>query len=108
MIVTGVFFNASFALTITPGVASTAAQLAAFAAIAAGAFGYVGAGYLADQLRQNDVDDRLDGDLQKLYLERGLTLRRQSAGARCAVHHLGRQYHRRLGAVLGAACGVGR
>jgi MFS family permease len=46
----GVFLNASFALTLAPGTAPTAARLAGFATIAAGAVGCVGAGYLADRL----------------------------------------------------------
>jgi MFS family permease len=45
----GVFLNASFALTLPPAVAPTAAKLAAFATIAAGAIGCVGAGFLADR-----------------------------------------------------------
>ncbi len=46
----GVFLNASLALTLPPAVAPTAAKLAAFATIAAGAIGCVGAGFLADRL----------------------------------------------------------
>jgi len=46
----GVFFGASFALTMASDVAPTAAKLAAFATIAAGAVGSVGAGLLADRL----------------------------------------------------------
>jgi MFS family permease len=46
----GVFFSASFALTMPADVAPTAAKLAAFATIAAGAIGSVGAGLLADRL----------------------------------------------------------
>jgi MFS family permease len=46
----GVFLDASFALTLDAGIAPTAARLAAFATIAAGAVGCVGAGYLADRL----------------------------------------------------------
>ena len=46
----GVFLDASFALTLSPGIAPTAARLAGFATIAAGAVGSVGAGYLADRL----------------------------------------------------------
>jgi hypothetical protein len=46
----GVFLDASFALTLPPGIAPTAARLAGFATIAAGALGCVGAGYLADRL----------------------------------------------------------
>jgi MFS family permease len=46
----GVFLNASFALTLPPETASTAAKLAAFATVAAGAIGCIGAGYLADRL----------------------------------------------------------
>jgi len=45
-----VFFSASFALTMPADVAPTAAKLAAFATIAAGAIGSVGAGLLADRL----------------------------------------------------------
>jgi len=46
----GVFLNASFAQTLSVGTASTAAKLAAFATIASGAIGCVGAGFLADRL----------------------------------------------------------
>jgi MFS family permease len=46
----GVFFSASFALSLPPDVAPVAAKLAAFATIAAGAVGSVGAGLLADRL----------------------------------------------------------
>ena len=46
----GVFLDASLALTLAPGIAPTAARLAGFATIAAGAVGCVGAGYLADRL----------------------------------------------------------
>ena len=46
----GVFLNASFAATLSPAIAPTAAKLAAFATIGAGAIGCVAAGYLADRL----------------------------------------------------------
>ncbi|MEO8740575.1 MAG: MFS transporter [Casimicrobiaceae bacterium] len=46
----GAFFAASFALRLPPESASVAAKLAAFATIAAGAVGSVGAGLLADRL----------------------------------------------------------
>jgi MFS family permease len=46
----GVFLNASFALSLPPASASTAAKLSAFATVAAGAIGCVAAGYLADRL----------------------------------------------------------
>jgi MFS family permease len=46
----GVFLQASFALTLPPDVAGTAAKLAAFVTIASGAIGCVGAGVLADRL----------------------------------------------------------
>ena len=46
----GVFFSASFASSLPPDVAPFAAKLAAFATIAAGAIGSVGAGVLADRL----------------------------------------------------------
>jgi len=46
----GVFLDASFALTLPAGVAPMAAKLAAFATIAAGAIGSIGAGVLADRL----------------------------------------------------------
>ena len=46
----GVFLQASFALTMPPETASVAAKLAAFATIASGAIGCVGAGILADRL----------------------------------------------------------
>ena len=46
----GVFLSASFALSMPPDVAPTAAKLAAFATIASGALGAVVAGFLADRL----------------------------------------------------------
>jgi MFS family permease len=46
----GVFLHASFALTLPADSAATMAKLAAFATIAAGAIGCVGAGFLADRL----------------------------------------------------------
>ena len=46
----GAFFQASFAATLAPDFAPVAAKLAAFATIAAGAIGCVGAGFLADRL----------------------------------------------------------
>jgi MFS family permease len=46
----GVFLNASFAASLPAAVAPTYAKLAAFATIAAGAIGCVGAGFLADRL----------------------------------------------------------
>jgi MFS family permease len=46
----GVFLNASFSETLPVAIASTSAKLAAFATIAAGAIGCVGAGFLADRL----------------------------------------------------------
>jgi MFS family permease len=45
-----VFLHASFALTLAPDVAPTAAKLAAFATVGAGAIGCVAAGFLADRL----------------------------------------------------------
>ena len=46
----GVFLQASFALTLPEEVAPTYARLAAFATIASGAIGSIGAGVLADRL----------------------------------------------------------
>jgi MFS family permease len=46
----GVFLNASFALSLPPATAPTAAKLAAFATVASGAIGCIGAGFLADRL----------------------------------------------------------
>ena len=46
----GVFFNASFALTLPADTAPMAARLAAFVTIASGAIGSIGAGVLADRL----------------------------------------------------------
>ena len=46
----GVFLNASFAITLSPEIASTSAKIAAFATIASGAIGCIGAGFLADRL----------------------------------------------------------
>ena len=51
----GVFFDASFALTLPAGEAPGAAKLAAFATIAAGAVGSVGAGLLADRLGRTTI-----------------------------------------------------
>jgi MFS family permease len=46
----GVFLSSSFALSLRPDVAPTAAKLAAFATVGSGAIGCIGAGYLADRL----------------------------------------------------------
>jgi MFS family permease len=46
----GVFLNASFALSLPAATAPTAAKLAAFATVASGAIGCIGAGFLADRL----------------------------------------------------------
>jgi MFS family permease len=46
----GVFLSASFALSLPPETAPTAAKLAAFATVGSGAIGCIGAGYLADRL----------------------------------------------------------
>jgi MFS family permease len=46
----GVFFNASFGLTLPADTAPMAARLAAFVTIASGAIGSIGAGVLADRL----------------------------------------------------------
>ncbi len=51
----GVFFNASFALTLPADTAPMAAKLAAFVTIAAGAIGSVGAGLLADRLGRTTI-----------------------------------------------------
>ena len=51
----GVFLDASFALTLPAGTAAGAAKLAAFATIAAGAIGSVGAGLLADRLGRTTI-----------------------------------------------------
>jgi MFS family permease len=51
----GVFLHASFALTLPGDVASTAAKLAAFATVAAGAIGCVAAGSLADRIGRTTV-----------------------------------------------------
>ena len=45
-----VFLHASFALSLAPDVAPTAAKLGAFATVGAGAIGCVAAGFLADRL----------------------------------------------------------
>jgi MFS family permease len=45
-----VFLDASFALTLPPGPAATAAKLAAFVTVGSGAIGCIGAGFLADRL----------------------------------------------------------
>jgi MFS family permease len=46
----GAFLNASFALSLPAATAPMAAKLAAFATVASGAIGCVGAGFLADRL----------------------------------------------------------
>jgi len=51
----GVFFDASFALTLPAAEAPEAAKLAAFATIAAGAIGSVGAGLMADRLGRTTI-----------------------------------------------------
>jgi MFS family permease len=51
----GVFLNASFALSLPPETAPMAAKLAAFATIASGAIGCVGAGLLADRIGRTTV-----------------------------------------------------
>jgi MFS family permease len=45
-----VFLDSSFALTLPPGSAATAAKLVAFVTVGSGAIGCVGAGFLADRL----------------------------------------------------------
>ena len=51
----GVFLTASFAQSLPPGAASTAATLTAFATIAAGGIGSVAAGLLADRLGRTAI-----------------------------------------------------
>jgi MFS family permease len=51
----GVFLAASFAQSLPPGTASTAAKLTAFATIAAGGIGSVAAGLLADRLGRTAI-----------------------------------------------------
>ena len=51
----GVFLDASFALTLPPEVAPTAARFVAFATIGAGAAGCVAAGFLADRLGRTTI-----------------------------------------------------
>jgi MFS family permease len=51
----GVFLAASFAQSLPPGAASTAATLTAFATIAAGGIGSVAAGLLADRLGRTAI-----------------------------------------------------
>jgi MFS family permease len=51
----GVFLQASFALSLPAAEAATAARLGAFAAIGAGAFGCVAAGYLADRVGRTAI-----------------------------------------------------
>jgi predicted MFS family arabinose efflux permease len=50
-----VFLNASFALTLPPDVAPTAAKLGAFATVGAGAIGCIAAGYLADRVGRTAI-----------------------------------------------------
>ena len=50
-----VFLNASFALSLPPAIAPVAAKLAAFATVASGAIGCVGAGLLADRVGRTTV-----------------------------------------------------
>jgi MFS family permease len=51
----GVFLHASFALTLPGDLAPTAAKLAAFATVAAGAIGCVAAGFLADRIGRTTI-----------------------------------------------------
>ncbi len=51
----GAFLSASFALSLPPESAPTAAKLAAFATVASGAIGCVGAGLLADRVGRTTV-----------------------------------------------------
>ena len=51
----GVFLSASFALSLPPETAPTAAKLAAVATVGSGAFGCIGAGYLADRLGRTTI-----------------------------------------------------
>lgn len=51
----GVFLNASFALSLPPASAPLAAKLAAFATVASGAIGCIGAGLLADRIGRTTV-----------------------------------------------------
>src|SRR5215471_12402412 len=51
----GVFLSASFALSLPPETAPTAAKLAAFATVGSGAIGCIGAGYLADRLGRTTI-----------------------------------------------------
>ena len=51
----GVFLNASFALALPAGDGPFYAKLAAFATIASGAIGCVGAGFLADRLGRTTI-----------------------------------------------------
>ncbi len=51
----GVFLTASFAQSLPPGAASTAARLTAFATIAAGGIGSVAAGLLADRFGRTAI-----------------------------------------------------
>jgi MFS family permease len=50
-----VFLHASFALTMSPNAAPTAAKLGAFATVGAGAIGCVAAGYLADRVGRTAI-----------------------------------------------------
>ena len=50
-----VFLHSSFALTLSPDVAPTAAKLGAFATVAAGAVGCIVAGYLADRVGRTAI-----------------------------------------------------
>jgi MFS family permease len=50
-----VFLNSSFALSLPPATAPVAAKLAAFATVASGAIGCVGAGLLADRVGRTTV-----------------------------------------------------
>jgi MFS family permease len=51
----GVFLSASFALSLPPDTAPTAAKLAAFVTVGSGAIGCIGAGYLADRLGRTTI-----------------------------------------------------
>ena len=93
----GVFFNASFALTLPADSAPLAARLAAFVTIAAGAIGSVGAGVLADRLGRTNAHDCRHGGQRHVRRDHRLALRRPSGMAHCPRRCVGNQHRRRFG-----------
>ena len=97
----GVFLDASFALTLPAAEAPTAAKLAAFATVAAGAIGSVGAGLLADRLGRTTITIVAMAVSGSCAATVGLLFGGNPVLARRALPRLGREHRRRFRAVLG-------